>query len=239
MTFKSLSIVIPCYNEEKRILKTLCETLKYCRYNLTYYEIIIVDNNCTDNTINLIKNLKKIYKKNNIIIVKEFIRGKGSAIKTGILKAKHKKVMFMDADLATPLKHINDFLNVMYHEDVDGVIASRNMDQSSVTRKQGSIRQLLGKSFPFCVKLITDLRYSDTQCGFKMFNREKIIPVVKRMKEPGFAFDVELLYLAEQENVCIVERPVEWHDEVGSTVKFWDPLKMLLTLFRVRRNHKR
>lgn len=226
---KKISIVIPAYNEEKRIERSLVEIIDYCKKNFESYEIIVVDDCSTDKT-------NEIVSKYDVKILKNGVnKGKGYSVKRGILEAKYSLVLFTDSDLATPIFELNKFIN--YIKDYDIVIASRNLKESNIKVKQPFYRQFMGKTFPLLVNLIILKEFKDTQCGFKLFRTDIAKKIVKLQIFEGFSFDVEILFIAKKLGCKIKEVPVVWIDKEGSTLSpIKDAFKMLIDLFKIRYN---
>jgi dolichyl-phosphate beta-glucosyltransferase len=228
-----ISIVIPAYNEEKRIVKSLNQIIKYLEKNRSTYEIIIVDDGSTDKTIEVIK---QINNKNIKIIKNKINMGKGYSVKRGILKAKHPLVLFSDSDLATPIQELKKFMKLIKNFDI--VIASRNLKESNIKIKQPFHRKVIGKIFPFLVKLLALRGFKDTQCGFKLFKTNIAKKIVSLQTFNRFSFDVEILYIAKKLGYTIKEAPVVWIDKEGSKVNpIKDSIRMLIDLFKIRINN--
>lgn len=234
--YKSISIIIPAYNESRRILKTIKTVDKYCSEKFIEYEIIIVDDCSADDTYDLVDVIADGVK---IRLTKNSKNlGKGYSIILGTVLAKYNLCLFTDADLATPIKELDNLINNL--EDVDMVIASRNMETSKRIIKQGSLRSLLGKIFPLLIRIILPLDYKDTQCGFKLYNANIIRNIMLKQHIFRFSFDVELLYLCKLYNVKVKEVPVKWIDQKYSTVRpFRDGIKMLIDVLRIRYLHRK
>lgn len=223
----SLSIVIPVYNEEKRIEKTLLELFRYQKINKLKAEIVVVDDGSTDGTMSV---LKKYIKRIKIIPVSPN-RGKGFAIKIGMIAASGEKVLFMDADLATPLTEIEKIIEKSKFYDI--VIGSRKLKESKVQRNV--LRNILGKAFGFISHLLVPLDCKDSQCGFKIFTKSAALNIFNRSRINRWAFDIEVLYLASLLNYRVLEMPVSWREVAGSKVKiFKDAFLMLRDLLKIR-----
>ncbi len=228
-----LSIVIPCYNEEKRIVPTLNTLFSFLEHhqNIDEYEVIIVDDGSKDNTLKVIPSHPHLR-----VIPHEFNQGKGGAVRTGVLHSKYETLLFMDSDLATPIEEL-DKLSPFLQQGYEIVIASRNLPQSNIVTKQPKYRQLAGKTFPLLVRLLSGLPYRDTQCGFKLMKAGPGKEIFKRLTILRFAFDVEMLFIAKKLGYKTAEVPVTWIDQSGSTVHFFrDSWRMLKDLFRIRIN---
>lgn len=236
----NISVVIPAYNEEKRIGPTLQKIIKYLKSHFNKYEIIVLNDCSTDLTNKIVsKYMNKKQNKNNQnnvrIIQSEKNEGKGNSIKKGILAAKYPLVLFSDADLATPIEELDKLIKFIDKYDV--VIASRNMKDSDVRTKQPFYRVLLGKTFPKLVSLIVLRGFKDTQCGFKLFKTSKAKKIVSLQTLNRFAFDVEILFIAKKLGYKIKEVPVVWIDKKDSKVHpVKDSLKMFADLLRIKYN---
>jgi dolichyl-phosphate beta-glucosyltransferase len=234
MITMEISIIIPAYNEEKRIQKTLERIFSYMKEKKHDFEIIVVDDGSKDKTVELVelfrkKNSKgkKKADKNRIKILKNIKnKGKGHSVKRGMLSGEKKWLLFSDADLSTPIEEIEKFEK--YIDQYLIIIASRNLKESQIKIKQPKIRSTLGKIFPFVVNLFTIRGIKDTQCGFKLFRKdvaEKIFPLQTSKR---FAFDVEVLFIAKKHGYKIKEIPVIWINALGSKV---DPIKDSISMF--------
>ena len=228
-----LSIVIPCYNEEKRIVPTLNTLFSFLKHHpsINEYEVIVVDDGSKDKTLQVIPSHQHLK-----VIPHQVNQGKGGAVRTGVLNAKYENILFMDSDLATPLEEL-DKLSPVLQQGYGIVIASRNLPGSNIITKQPKYRQLAGKTFPLLVRLLSGLPYRDTQCGFKLMKAAPGKEIFKRLTIMRFAFDVEMLFIAEKLGYKTAEVPITWIDQSGSTVHFFrDSWRMLKDLFRIRIN---
>jgi len=225
-----LSIVIPAYNEEKR-LSTLLQNLEYKKLSFPY-EIIIVLDGCKDNSIKVALAWQN---KLPIKIIDYFKNGgKAYAIKKGVELAMGNIIAFMDADGATDLANINLFLDKINKENFDIAIGSRKIKGAEI-EKQPLYRHLLGIIFPLITKLFLGLNYLDTQCGYKFFKKDVAKYLFKNCKSNGFEFDFEILFLAAKNNFKTIELPVKWADKEGSKVNpVKDGFKMLKTVIKMR-----
>lgn len=227
-----LSVVIPCYNEAKDI-KEKAEIVKNKLSSLSIdTELILVNDGSKDNTQEVINSIPGVVHSGY-----EINRGKGGAVKQGILDATGDYILFMDADLSTDLKAIDDIIPLLGKESF--IIGSRHHKESIIPVKQPAKRRFIGWC---CRKLVNGkfhFHYSDTQCGFKCIEAKFAKKMVEKQIINGFAFDVEYLYIAKLNNVNVVQIPVIWRDDRGSTVS---PLKSSIKFFKdmkiIKKNKK-
>jgi glycosyltransferase involved in cell wall biosynthesis len=211
-----LSIIIPAYNEEKRILKPL--TLYYEFFNKKLgkeLEIIVVPNNCKDNTIGVVRDFSKD-KKNIVIKNIEKINGKGLAVMEGFKIAKGDIIGFVDVDESTSVEEFNKLYD--HINGFDGIIASRRIRGAKITPRRSAYKNLSGIAFNLVVRFLFSLPYKDTQCGAKLFKKELAHFLAKNVHETKYAFDVELLYLCKKNNKKILEYPIHWKEAGGGYV---------------------
>ena len=230
----NISIIIPAYNEEKRIESTLVNIIAYLGATFNEYEIIVVDDCSTDNTGEIVS---KYVESNVKILRNDTNRGKGYSVKRGIFNARYPMVLFSDSDLATPIEELGELIGYIADHDYDMVIASRNLGKSNIINKQPLYRQIMGKVFPRIVSLVLLNEFKDTQCGFKLFKTDIAKKIVQLQTIEGFSFDVEVLFIASKMGCKIKEAPVVWIDKEGSTVRtIKDGFKMLIDLFKIKYN---
>jgi glycosyltransferase involved in cell wall biosynthesis len=228
-----LSVIIPAYNEGKRIIKTLESVNDYLKKQTYGYEIIVVANNCTDNTDGIVKSQQGKIANIKLLDLGPGIPGKGGAVKEGFLKAQGEYIMFMDADNATEISELDHFWPQI-KAGFDVVIGSRDTKGSKLAKRQTWYRELAGKMGNILIQIVAVPGIKDTQCGFKLFSKkavEKIFPV---QKLGGWGFDIELLALARKHGFKIKEEPVTWHDVSGSKVSLKAYLSVFKDLFKVR-----
>ena len=235
----SLSIVIPAYNEERRLPGTIRDVRSFFA-RFPEVEVIVVIEKSTDRTVELATeaaasgpmNQPKIQ-----IVANDVQRGKGYAVKCGMLRARGEFVFFMDADLSTPLAEVLKFLAEFQAEpNVDILIGSRAEAKSQIIKKQSWVRRNMGRSFNRFVQVFGVDGIKDTQCGFKAFRKRAVEPIFSRQTLNGFAFDVEILVLAQMMGFRIQTIPVRWVNSPDSKVRIWlDPFKMLVDLIRIKR----
>lgn len=231
----SLSIVIPAFNEERRLPDTI-QSLRSFFGPIQGLEIIVVVEKSTDHTIDVTKDAigeDPMFQ----LIANEVQRGKGFAVRTGMNLARGEIVFFMDADLSTPLAEVFQFMaEFQRRPEVDILIGSRAEAKSQILRKQTWVRETMGRCFNRLILAVGVSGLRDTQCGFKAFRRRCVAPIFSRQKLDGFAFDVEVLLLAEKLGFKVAAVPVRWVNSPDSKVRIWiDPIKMIFDLLRIRR----
>lgn len=222
-----LSIVIPAYNEEKRLLPTLGKICAYLSNQGFPYEVIVVDDGSTDNTLQMVRNFACL-DKHVVVLANKQNRGKGYSVKKGMLSAKGEYIFFTDADLSTPIEEIEKCLPYL-NNGYDVVIGSRSIPGSDITIHQPWYREKMGKIFNFMVNMVLVKGIIDTQCGFKGFKNEVVKTVFNRCSIDGFSFDVEALYLSRKFNFKIKEIPIRWENSALSKV---NPIRHSLQMFR-------
>ena len=210
-----LSIVIPAYNEERRITATLDTVMFYLEAQSYSWELIVVDDGSTDRTASLLAGWAE--KNDRFKVTSLPHRGKGFAVKHGMLQAQGRYRLMCDADLAVSIEYLGEFLNAI-HGNSDIIIASR---QKTGARRihEPVFRHLRGRLFNLAIRLLVIPTLSDTQCGFKCFEAEVAETLFSLQKTAGFGFDVEVLYLARKLGHRIVEQPVDWYHREDSTVR--------------------
>jgi len=233
-----LSVVIPVYNEEARIGKTLAAAFVYLRKKKTRAEILVVDDGSKDKTLETVGKFKKLAKGRLVLkILKHGVnRGKGAAVKTGALAARGDTILYMDADNATALSEFEHFRPAL-REGADVIVGSRAVDRKAVKVHQPIYREAMGRIFNYLVRLITVSGVKDTQCGFKAFRREAANAIFPLQTIERFGFDVELLYIARKHGFTIDEISVQWFDALGSKVNVLrDSTRMFTDLLLIRWN---
>ncbi len=227
-----LSVVIPAYNEENRIVGTLREIEKFLLGKNYSSEIVVVDDGSKDRTIEVAK--KAISKIPLSVLKNEVNSGKGASIKKGMLAARGKYRLFSDADLSTPIEELDKMLPFV-QGDYGVAIGSRALRESKLEVRQPFYREMMGRIFNLFVRIIVIGNIKDTQCGFKLFTDEASENVFVAQKLKGFSFDVEILLLAKKYGFKIKEVPVRWINSPATKVSaFKDSLKMFLDLIKIR-----
>jgi len=234
-----ISIVIPVFNEEKRIAKSLSRLASYLRRRKLDSEVIVVDDGSNDKTEKILNDLAQ---GNRLLRVvrHEKNKGKGFAVQKGVQLAKGKLIFFTDADLSTPPQEIKRFIEIFNEHPYDGLIGSRNTPGARLKIKQPCYRQNMGRVFNWFVRKMTPLDFKDTQCGFKAFRNHAAKQLFPRLRLEGFAFDVELLMLAREHDFFVKEVPVTWVNSRKSRVSpLTGSLKMFLELRQIQKRFNR
>jgi len=233
-----LSIVIPAYNEEARLAATLSKIAAYLDAGGLDAEILVVDDGSKDKTAEVAG--RALAGRRGRVITNAENRGKGYSFRRGVLESLGRFVLVSDSDLSTPIEDHAKLWTAIRDRDLDVVIGSRALPGSDVRVSQGWLRQSMGKTFNAIIRIATGLPFRDTQCGFKLMDRERVLPLVEKMVVDGFAFDVELLYLCARFGLSVADVPVTWSNATGSKVSIvGDPLKMIADVLRVRWRFRR
>lgn len=233
----AFSVVIPCFNEAARISDTIRATLDYLAVVTPESELIVVNDGSTDATSTITRESLSGATIATRLLENFPNRGKGAAVRKGLLAA-HKPIgLFFDADLSTPLKETPKVIEPIANEDVDVAFGSRALDRSLIGQHQPWRREQAGRVFNLLVRLATGLPFWDTQCGFKAFRLDVCRPILQAARIEGFAFDVELLFVAQRAGLRLREIPVRWDHAEGSKVQFvHDSLRMLREVMALRAN---
>ena len=226
-----LAIVIPAYNEESRIISTLEQMVGYLQ-NMEYtWEIVVANDGSTDTTASLVCQFAANHP--DIRLVDLCHRGKGWAVRHGMLDATSEFRFLCDADLSMPIEQIERFLPIMI-KGVDIAVGSRELPNS---RRIGEPvrRHLMGRFYNILVRLLAVPGLQDSQCGFKCFRGELVSQIFQLQQLDGFAFDVEILFLAKKCGLIIQEVGIDWHYRENSKVRaFHDSLIMTWDLLKIR-----
>lgn len=236
-----ISIVIPAFEEEDRLGLSLEKIVEYLRSSSTKAEIIVVDDGSNDRTAASAEDyLSGIADLKTKVIRYEQNRGKGFAVKTGLLAASAEIALFSDADLSTPISEMSKLIDPIRSGDFDVTFGSRALDRSLIGTHQPWRREQGGKVFNLVVRTLTGLPFWDTQCGFKAFNLSKFRPLLDLMLIERFGFDVEFLYVANLNGLKLKEIPVRWDNDDRSKVSVVrDSLRMFNEVREIRRNAKK
>ncbi len=215
-----LSIVIPAYNEEERLGKTLSETFDYLAAQDFTSELIVVDDGSRDRTVEIAESFQsRSSTKTKLTTLKNpGNRGKGYAVRNGMLHASGEIHLFFDADLATPLDQIPKVVQPILNGQYDVVFGSRAMNEAVIEVEQSILRRLRGRGGNLLIRLLTGMDIMDTQCGFKAFRRQASQAVFPLQQVEGFGFDPEVLFIANKQGWRWQETPVVWRHIEGSKV---------------------
>lgn len=229
-----ISVVVPCFNEERRIVPTVERIVEFLERRRTAWELVVVDDGSLDRTSDVVRD--RFAGCSFVRVVRYDVNhGKGFAVREGVLASRGDVVLFSDADLSTPIEEL-DGLERKASEGFDLVVASRVVPGARITMPQPARRRFSGLVFRTLVQGLGLSRVQDTQCGFKLLRRGTVAPVLRAIETGGFAFDVELIARCERAGLRVAEVPVEWRDDAaGSKVRlFPDAIRMATDLVRMR-----
>ena len=231
-----LSVVIPAYKEKDRIGSNLLEVGKFLSDKNFEYEVIVVVDGSPDNTAEVAQNYSNQLK-NLRVINNDANHGKGYVVRQGLLEAKGKYVVFLDADGSTSITHVEKFLPEL-ENGFDVIVGSRKIKGSFVQIRQPRYREFMGEGGNWLIRIVLGLwSFPDTQCGFKMLTGKAAHDVASRMVVDRFGFDFELIIIAKALGFKIKQMPVRWLNEEGSTVSLTGPngfIQVLIDLFKTK-----
>jgi glycosyltransferase involved in cell wall biosynthesis len=230
----SLSIVIPAYNEQQRLPSSLDLILAYVRQReFSFVEILVVDDGSRDDTAEVVRgysrqcpSVKLLQNPGN--------RGKGYAVRHGMLAATAEWALFSDADLSAPIDEFDKLYAAAERAAAAVAIGSR-VDDSLITVHQSAFREWSGRAFNFVMRSITGLPFRDTQCGFKLYRKDAAQAIFSRQQLDGFSFDVEDLFIARVLGIKAIDVPVRWSNVEGTKVSLTHGLKSFRDLLQIRR----
>ncbi len=233
---RSLSIIIPAYNEEQRLPASLDTVRAYlATKSFDFVEVLVVNDGSRDATADIVKEfaagdprIRLIQNPGN--------RGKGYSVRHGMTEASGEWVLFTDADLSVLIEELDQLASAIAESGADGAIGSRALNRKLVGRHQSLARELSGRTFNLVMRFATGLPYRDTQCGFKVLSRAAARTVAQRQQSEGFGFDVEILYIAKKHGFRVLEVPVRWFNAEGSKVSLWNGMQAFLDPWKVRWN---
>lgn len=233
-TSLELSVIIPAYNEEDRLARTLERVDEYLRSWNVASEIIVVNDGSTDGTSGVVAALSSKIPDLRLI-ANERNRGKGFSVRQGMLEARGRFALFTDADLSAPIEEAQKLFDALKTNDV--AIGSRALDRNLIEVHQSQWREQAGILFNWIMRILTGLPFLDTQCGFKAFAMEKAQIIFQQQRIEDFGFDPEILFLAKRHGLRAVEVPVRWaHDPRTKVHMLRDSAKMFADLFLIRWN---
>lgn len=231
-----LSIVIPAYNEELRIIRTLGQVVSFLNTRSYSWEVVVADDGSADATAQLVEDFAS--RQSRVRLLRLTHRGKGSAVKHGMLEAKGQYRFLCDADLSMPFEQVERFLPPQL-EGVDIALGSREAPNA---RRVGepSQRHLMGRFYNWLVRVLAVPGVDDTQCGFKCFRGEVVPELFQKQTIDGFAFDVEILFLAYKSGMIIKEVGIDWYYRDRSKIRpVHDSVTMTRDLVKIRWRHKK
>jgi glycosyltransferase involved in cell wall biosynthesis len=229
-----LSIVIPAYNEELRLPRTLDSVFAYLQARSLRAEILVVDDGSSDRTSEIVASYGNRTPAPRLISNGKN-RGKGFSVRHGMLEARGEIALFTDADLSTPIEEADKLFAAVRNQGYDGAIGSRALDRSLIEVHQSAIREQAGIFFNRMVRWILGIGFSDTQCGFKAFRTARARVIFEQQRAERFGFDPEILFLAKRHGLRVAEIPVRWsHDSATKVNVAGDGIHMFLELLRIR-----
>ena len=233
-----LTIVVPAYNEEQRLGASITAMLHYLSENNINGELVVVDDGSTDDTAQVARDAAAEFPDLSTNVIRyEQNRGKGFAVKTGLMAAQSDLALFSDADLSTPIDEMHKLLDPIRSGEFDLTFGSRAIDRSLIGTHQPWRREQGGKVMNLIIRTMSGLPFADTQCGLKAFNMSKFRPLLDVMHIDRFGFDVEFLFVAKYHDLKLAEIPVRWNDVAGSKVSVLrDTRRMISELAQIRRN---
>ncbi len=226
---QGLNIVVPCFNEQDNLESTIKRIKDWCKLNNLEFQIIIVNNNSTDKTEEVAQRLVD----ENLLLVNEKKKGKGFAVKKGMMNSKYNNVLIIDADLSTDIDHLKvDWLNA-YNSLI---IGSRPLGIEIGTP---FIRRTYGKVLNYLIRIIFPINIKDTQCGFKFLSTNKLNEVINEIEFGGFIYDLDLIMVCRKLKFKIIETPVSYNfDENSSVSLIRDPILVIKDLVRLKKKFK-
>jgi dolichyl-phosphate beta-glucosyltransferase len=231
-----LSVIIPAYNEERRLPKTLDSIIAYLNARALRAEVIVVDDGSSDGTTELVRKYQEKHPAVRLVL-NGGNRGKGFSVRHGMLEARGTIALFTDADLSTPIEEADKLLAAIRDQGYDGAIGSRAVDRSLIAVHQSAIREQAGIFFNRLVRWIVGIEFSDTQCGFKAFRTGPARIIFEQQRIERFGFDPEILFLAKRHGLRVAEIPVRWSHDAGTKVNVAaDGMQMFLDLIVIREN---
>jgi dolichyl-phosphate beta-glucosyltransferase len=229
-----LSVVIPAYDEEARLGGSLERVLGYLESGTRAFEVLVVDDGSTDAT----RQVGERFADRGVrTLALEENRGKGAALRRGALASRGEWVLLTDADLSTPIEDLERLEQLAADNDL--VLGSRALAESQITLRQPRLRELMGRTFNRIIRLLGLAAMRDTQCGFKLIRGSVARRLFEGLTVDRFAYDVELIWLAERQGYRVAETGVTWHDSPDSRVRaLRDSLRMLWDVLRIRWRHR-
>jgi glycosyltransferase involved in cell wall biosynthesis len=231
-TASGLSLVVPAYNEGRRITASLDTIVTYLAQKFASFEVLVVDDGSTDDTVAQVNAFRDARVR---CLCNDANLGKGGSVRRGVLESSEEVILFSDADLSTPIEELELLLKAMT-DGYDVVIASRWLERNQDVQRS-ALRKFQGRVFAWIVNTLVVSGLRDTQCGFKMFRRQAARDLFGAQRIQGWGFDVELLFLAKKWGFQVGQVPVRWYKSGESKLKLTTPLSMLKDLFVIRWNN--
>lgn len=237
----AISIVVPAFEEQDRLGDSVGRILAYVEEEKLNAELIVVDDGSKDDTAKIAEaSAARFPEMPTRVIRYETNRGKGYAVRTGLLASRADTAVFSDADLSTPIDELPKLVRPIQNDEFDVTFGSRALDRKLIGTRQPWRREQGGKVMNLVIRTMSGLPFADTQCGFKAFNMKKFRPLLEPMTVDRFGFDVEFLYVAAYHGLRLKEIPVRWNNVEGSKVSVVrDTRRMFAELSQIRRNARR
>lgn len=233
----SFSLILPAYNEEQRIEKTLVALNHFFKSKEYDYEVIIVNDGSKDRTSKIVNNFRKKNDINIELIEYQPNKGKGYAVSCGVKKAQHEIIAFLDSDLPFELTLIDSSIGLIQNNGAEIVVGDRNDSRSSINAGYSFSRKLSGRLFSFLINLLLIKGFSDTQCGYKAFQSKVAKEIFSMQTIHGFGFDLELLFIASKREYKINKIPVIFSHSADSKVKLIrHSCEMFMDILRIKKN---
>ena len=236
----SLSLVIPAYNEARRLPATLRSVSRFLPGSpFEEAEVIVVDDGSSDGTFESVQSERGAFTAIGVdvrVLRNDTNRGKGYSVRRGMREARHDWVLFSDADESAPIAESEKLVNAAETGGHAVVIGSRALDRSLIGVHQPRCREFVGRLFNLNVRLVTGLRIADTQCGFKLFRLQAARQIAANQRIERFGFDVEQLHIANKLGFSIAEIPVRWNNQPDSSVGLADGLAAFVEVWKVKWN---
>jgi glycosyltransferase involved in cell wall biosynthesis len=229
-----LSIIIPAFNEERRLPGTLERIHEHFAQRAAAIEVIVVDDGSTDSTAAMVENARLQYPELRLLS-NPGNRGKGYSVRHGMLEARGPIALFTDADLSTPIQEIDVLLAAISEQPYDIAIGSRGVDRSLIEVHESRFRELAGIIFNRLVRWALRIDFRDTQCGFKAFRLDRSRIIFEQQRTERFGFDPEILFLARRHGLRVAEIPVHWaYDPATKVHMSTDAVRMFFELLAIR-----
>jgi len=231
---RSISIIIPAYNEEKRLPAALKQVIGYLqRGKWPFAEVLVVDDGSVDGTVQVAERMQAEFPALRVLR-NPGNRGKGYAVRHGMLECRGEWALFTDADLSAPIEELDKLWQATEKAGADVAVGSRALDRRLIGVHQSWFRENAGRLFNLVMRIITGLPFRDTQCGFKLFEAGAAREIFKRQILDGFGFDVEVLFIGRRLGYREIEVPVRWNDVAGTKVSTWRGVAAFLDPLLVR-----